>query len=82
MNNIVAYIDEYSAFGFKFDKLHVSSHFIITATIINENDIPSVTETTNRIKQKYGSSDKLVSRVCVALSVHKFDGYNRFSQIV
>ena len=61
MNNIVAYIDEYGAFGFKFDKPHVSSHFIITATIINENDIPSVTETINRIKQKYFQKGEIKS---------------------
>ena len=33
------YIDEYGAFGFQFDKPNCSSHFIICAIVVEEQDV-------------------------------------------
>lgn len=47
MNKIVAYIDEYGAFGFQLDKPNVSTHFIITAIIVEESNVQELADKTN-----------------------------------
>lgn len=56
-----AYIDEYGAFGFQFDKPNCSSHFIICAIIMEENEIPSTEEGLERIRKKYFQTGEIKS---------------------
>lgn len=53
MNKIVAYIDEYGESGFQLDKPNVSTHFIITAIIVEEKDVQELTDKTSDIRKKY-----------------------------
>lgn len=56
-----AYIDEYGAFGFQFDKPNCSSHFIICAIIMEENEIPVTEEGLERIRKKYFQTGEIKS---------------------
>lgn len=56
-----AYIDEYGAFGFQFDKPNCSSHFIICAIIMEENEIPITEEGLERIRKKYFQTGEIKS---------------------
>ena len=61
MNKIVAYIDEYGAFGFHLDKPNVSTHFIITAIIVEESNIQELADKTNIIRQRYFQKGEIKS---------------------
>lgn len=61
MNKIVAYIDEYGAFGFQLDKPNVSTHFIISAIIVEETDIQELEYKTDIIRQKYFQKGEIKS---------------------
>ncbi len=61
MNKIVAYIDEYGAFGFQLDKPNVSTHFIISAIIVEEADIQELADKTDVIRQKYFQKGEIKS---------------------
>ena len=58
---ILAYIDEFGAYGFDFDKENVSTHFIVTASIVNERDHKSVVESVENIRKKYFQSGEIKS---------------------
>jgi len=53
MNSIYAYIDEFGAFGFKFDKPNTQTHFIITAIIVKEEDIENLSVAVVDIRKKF-----------------------------
>lgn len=61
MNKIVAYIDEYGAFGFQLDKPNVSTHFIITAIIVEESNVQELSDKTNIIRQRYFQKGEIKS---------------------
>jgi len=61
MNKIVAYIDEYGAFGFQLDKPNVSTHFIISAIIVEDTDIQELADKTDVIRQKYFQKGEIKS---------------------
>lgn len=61
MNKIVAYIDEYGAFGFQLDKPNVSTHFIITAIIVEESKVQELSDKTNIIRQRYFQKGEIKS---------------------
>lgn len=61
MNKIVAYIDEYGAFGFQLDKPNVSTHFIITAIIVEESNVQELADKTNIIRQRYFQKGEIKS---------------------
>lgn len=56
-----AYIDEYGAFGFKFDKPNCSSHFIICAIIMEENEIHIAEEGLEKVRNKYFQTGEIKS---------------------
>ena len=53
MDKIYAYIDEYGAYGFDYDKDNVSTHFIITAAIVNEREKEYVITSIDEIRKRY-----------------------------
>ena len=65
MNKKYVYIDEFGAFGFDFDKPDVSTHFILSAVIIDEQNLESVEKAVNIIKQKYFQGPKTVKNKLV-----------------
>ena len=48
-----AFIDEFGAFGFDFSNPGCSSHFIITAIVVNEDDLPIVADGIESVRKKY-----------------------------
>lgn len=56
-----AYIDEYGAFGFKFDKPNCSSHYIICAIIIENEQIPEVEASLEIIRQRHFQTGEMKS---------------------
>ena len=44
MSTKYAYIDEFGAYGFNFESEGCSSHFIVTAIIVDKDDISLVEE--------------------------------------
>lgn len=61
MNKVIAYIDEYGAFGFQLDKPNVSTHFIITAIIVEEKDVQALTDKAECIRKKYFQTGEIKS---------------------
>lgn len=57
----IAYIDEYGAFGFQFDRPNCSSHFIICAIIMEENEISIAEEGLEKIRKKYFQNGEIKS---------------------
>ena len=56
-----AYIDEYGAFGFQFDKPNCSSHFIICAIILDDNEKDIVEQELEKIRVKYFQTGEIKS---------------------
>ena len=61
MNTKYAYIDEFGAFGYNFDNEGCSTHFIVTAIIVDENDITSVKNGVDSIRHKYFPNGEIKS---------------------
>lgn len=61
MNTKYAYIDEFGAFGFNFENEGCSTHFIITAIIIDENDISEIKQKVSEIRNKYFPNGEIKS---------------------
>jgi len=59
---IFAYIDEFGAYGFDFDKEDVSTHFIVTAAIVNEADKESVINSVDEIRKRFFQTGEIKSR--------------------
>jgi len=53
INKCYAFIDESGNFGFDFDKPGVSSHFIITAVIVDENNITKLEEQFEKVRSTF-----------------------------
>ena len=61
MNTKYAYIDEFGAFGYNFESEGCSTHFIITAIIVDENDISMVKQSVDVIRNKYFPNGEIKS---------------------
>lgn len=61
MDKIYAYIDEYGAYGFDYDKDNVSTHFIITAAIVNEREKEYVITSIDEIRKRYFQKGEIKS---------------------
>lgn len=61
MNTKYAYIDEFGAFGYNFDNEGCSTHFIVTAIIVDENDIAFVNGGVEAIRNKYFPNGEIKS---------------------
>lgn len=56
-----AYIDEFGAFGFQFDKPNCSTHFIICAIILEESEIPIVEQGLEIIRKTHFQTGEIKS---------------------
>lgn len=61
MNTKYAYIDEFGAFGYNFENEGCSTHFIITAIIVDENDISEIKQKVDEIRNKYFPNGEIKS---------------------
>lgn len=61
MEKIYAFTDEYGAFGWDFSKEGVSTHFIITAIIVKEQDVDSLKDSVELVRKKYFQTGEIKS---------------------
>lgn len=61
MNTKYAYVDEFGAFGYNFESEGCSTHFIITAIIVDEKDISAVKQNVEIIRDKYFPNGEIKS---------------------
>ena len=61
MNTKYAYVDEFGAFGYNFESEGCSTHFIITAIIVDEKDISVVKQNVEIIRDKYFPNGEIKS---------------------
>ena len=61
MNTKHAYVDEFGAFGYNFENEGCSTHFIITAIIVDEDDISTVNQAVEIIRNKYFPNGEIKS---------------------
>ncbi len=61
MNTKYAYVDEFGAFGYNFESEGCSTHFIITAIIVDEKDISVVKQNVEIIRNKYFPNGEIKS---------------------
>ncbi len=47
-----AFVDEFGAFGFDFDKAGCSTHFIVSAIVVDEKDLQFVADKVEEIRKK------------------------------
>lgn len=55
------FVDEFGAFGFDFEDTGCSSHFIISAIIVNEQDLDVVSQGVENIRRKYFQQGEMKS---------------------
>lgn len=53
VNAKYAFVDEFGAFGYDFSNPSCATHFIISAIIVDENDLQTVADGVNAIRHKY-----------------------------
>jgi len=58
-NKVCAFIDEKGDYGFNFNREDASSHFIITAIIIEEKEIHTIKENCEKIWKSYFSKEEI-----------------------
>jgi len=56
-----AFIDECGSYGFNFEKAGTSSHYIVCAAVINNQNIPELEQKISTIKEKYFGSQEMKS---------------------
>lgn len=61
MNTKFAYVDEFGAFGYNFENEGCSTHFIIAAIIVDENDITMIKNSVESIRNKYFPNGEIKS---------------------
>lgn len=61
MNKKYAFIDEFGAFGFDFDNSGCSSHFIVVAIVVDEKDLPTVSDGIEVIRKKFFQTGEMKS---------------------
>lgn len=61
MNTKYAYVDEFGAFGYNFESEGCSTHFIITAIIVDEDDVSTVKQNVEIIRNKYFPNGEIKS---------------------
>ncbi|MDR3586055.1 MAG: DUF3800 domain-containing protein [Desulfosporosinus sp.] len=71
-NKTYAFIDETGNYGFDFDKEGVSSHFIITAILVNDKDLVEVRKECNEIRNKYFQTGEMKSQSISKNDVKRF----------
>lgn len=61
MNTKYAFVDEFGAFGFDFSNDGCSSHFIITAIIVDEDNLSFLSDEVEKIRKKYFQTGEMKS---------------------
>ncbi|WP_373774862.1 DUF3800 domain-containing protein [Porphyromonas loveana] len=61
VNEKYAFVDEFGAFGYNFNNGGCSTHFIISAIIVDEVDLPYVANATEDIRKKYFQTGEMKS---------------------
>ena len=61
MERIYAFTDESGAFGWDLDNPNVSTHFVITAIIVKENNLNELHEEVEKIRKKYFQTGEMKS---------------------
>ena len=56
-----AFVDEFGAFGFDFDKAGCSTHFIVSAIVVDEKDLQFVSDKVEEIRKKYFQTAEMKS---------------------
>ncbi len=56
-----AFCDEFGAYGFGFDKPNVTTHFIVTAIIVNECDLPELKASVEAIRKEFFQKGEMKS---------------------
>ena len=69
MERIYAFTDESGAFGWDLENENVSTHFLITAILVEESDLYSLKTSVEAIRKKYfhalqGSENPVLPTVC------------------
>ena len=54
-----AFVDESGNFGYKFEKAGTSSHFVVTAIIINKEDVIEIRNMAEKIRKEYFSTGEM-----------------------
>lgn len=62
MERVYAFTDEYGSFGWKLEDENVSTHFIITAIIVEESKVDSVRSAADKIRQQYFQTGEMKSK--------------------
>ncbi len=62
MDRVYAFIDEYGAFGWDIENPTVSTHFIISAVLVNENDLERFRNSAEEIRHKEFQSGEIRSK--------------------
>lgn len=62
MNGINAFIDEYGSYGFDFTKLNNSTHFIISAVLVKNENLEIVKESAEKIRKKFFQTGEMKSK--------------------
>ena len=60
-NKKYAFVDEFGAFGYDFENPGCSTHFIITAIIVDEEDLSTVSNGVEEIRKHYFQTGEIKS---------------------
>lgn len=61
MNKKYAFIDEFGAFGFDFDNIGCSTHFIVVAIVVDEKDVSTVADGVEKIRKLFFQTGEIKS---------------------
>ncbi len=61
MERVYAFTDESGAFGWKLNNPNVSTHFVISAIIVNENNLSTLRASVENIRKKYFQTGEMKS---------------------
>lgn len=59
MNKKYAFVDEFGAYGYDFENPGCSTHFIITAIVVDENDLSTVSNGVEVVRRRYFQKERL-----------------------
>lgn len=61
MNKKYAFVDEFGAYGYDFENPGCSTHFIITAIVVDENDLSTVSNGVEVVRRRYFQKGEIKS---------------------
>lgn len=81
MNNQIAYIDEYGNFGFDFEKEGVSTHFIVTSIIIDQNKLHDIENQIELIRKQEFQTGEIKSSSVGSIELRRIKILKKLSEI-